>query len=177
MFEQVPPPRNCSPLSYRDEPAIGMARTGHSSHFVVPLRHRFPCFSQFPCPQPFSTGIIRYNSSMPKLEGLGNIVTELRAERAHLVNNLRHVDAALAVLGKLEGGKFATVARRSLSAAARRKMAAAQKARWAKVRGQSGSSNKANGARPKRTRSAAARRKIAAAQRARWAKVRAAQSK
>ena len=74
---------------------------------------------------------------MPRLEGLGNIVTELRAERAHLVNNLRHVDAALAVLGKLEGGKFATVSRRSLSAAARRKMAAAQKARWAKVRGQS----------------------------------------
>jgi len=78
---------------------------------------------------------------MPRLEGLGNIVTELRAERAHLVNNLRHVDAALAVLGKLEGGKFATVSRRSLSAAARRKMAAAQKARWAKVRGQSANKN------------------------------------
>ncbi len=120
---------------------------------------------------------IRYNSSMPKLEGLGNIVTELRAERAHLVNNLRHVDAALAVLGKLEGGKFATVARRSLSAAARRKMAAAQKARWAKVRGESGASNKTNASRPKRTLSAAARKKIAAAQRARWAKVKAAQSK
>jgi hypothetical protein len=114
---------------------------------------------------------------MPKLEGLGNIVTELRAERAHLVNNLRHVDAALAVLGKLEGGKFATVARRSLSAAARRKMAAAQKARWAKVRGESGASNKTNASRPKRTLSAAARKKIAAAQRARWAKVKAAQSK
>jgi len=112
---------------------------------------------------------------MPRLEGLGNIVTELRAERAHLVNNLRHVDAALAVLGKLEGGKFATVSRRSLSAAARRKMAAAQKARWAKVRGQS--ANKTHGSRPKRTLSAAARKKIAAAQRARWAKVRAAQSK
>src|SRR5580692_6958281 len=79
-------------------------------------------------------GVIRYNSSMPRLEGLGNIVTELRAERAHLVNNLRHVDAALAVLGKLEGGKFATVSRRTLSATARRKIAAAQKARWAKVK-------------------------------------------
>jgi hypothetical protein len=40
---------------------------------------------------------------MPRLKGLGNIVAELRAERAHLVNNLRHVDAALAVLGKLGG--------------------------------------------------------------------------
>jgi hypothetical protein len=116
---------------------------------------------------------------MPRLEGLGNIVTELRAERAHLVNNLRHVDAALAVLGKLEGGKFATASRRSLSATARRKMAAAQKARWAKVRGESRAAinGKPGSARPKRTLSAAARRKIAAAQRARWAKVRAAQQK
>ena len=57
---------------------------------------------------------------MPRLKGLGNIVAELRVERAHLVNNLRHVDAALAVLGKLEGGKFATVSRRTLSATARR---------------------------------------------------------
>jgi hypothetical protein len=71
---------------------------------------------------------------MPRLKGLGNIVAELRAERAHLVNNLRHVDAALAVLGKLEGGKFATVSRRTLSATARRKIAAAQRARWAKVK-------------------------------------------
>jgi hypothetical protein len=116
-------------------------------------------------------GVIRYNSSMPRLEGLGNIVTELRAERAHLVNNLRHVDAALAVLGKLEGGKFATISRRSLSMAARRKMAAAQKARWAKVKSQSQTS------RPRRSLSAAARRKIAAAQKARWAKFRSAQEK
>ena len=114
---------------------------------------------------------------MPRLEGLGNIVTELRAERAHLVNNLRHVDAALAVLGKLEGGKFATVSRRTLSAAARRKIAAAQKARWAKVRSQSQAGGKVGAARLRRTLSAAARRKIAAAQRARWAKVRAEKSK
>ncbi len=123
--------------------------------------------------------IIRYNPLMPRLLGLGNIVTELRAERAHLVNNLRHVDAALAVLGKLEGGKFATASRRSLSVAARRRIATAQRARWAKVRSQSqsASGNKSGGTRTKRTLSAAARRKIAAAQRARWAKVRAAQEK
>jgi len=122
--------------------------------------------------------IIRYNPLMPRLLGLGNIVAELRAERAHLVNNLRHVDAALAVLGKLEGGKFATASRRSLSAAARRRIATAQKARWAKVRSQSQSaSGKSGGTRTKRTLSAAARRKIAAAQRARWAKVRATQEK
>jgi hypothetical protein len=105
---------------------------------------------------------------MPKLMGLESIVTELRAERGHLVKNLRHVDAALAVLGKLEEGKFATESRRTVSASARRKMAAAQKARWAKTKNQSGG---VGGSRPKKHLSEATRRKIAAAQRARWAKI------
>ena len=47
----------------------------------------------------------------------------------------------------------------SMSAAARRKISLAQKARWAKQK-----------AKPRRTMSAAGRRRIAAAQRARWAK-------
>jgi hypothetical protein len=97
---------------------------------------------------------------MAKLKGLVSIVAELRAERTNLVNQLRHVDAALSVLGKLNGGSSYTSPRRTLSAAARRKISLAQKARWAKV-----------AAKPKRTMSAAARRKIAAAQRARWARV------
>src|SRR6202140_5004688 len=149
-----------------------MAPTGHSAHCYLPTSasHFYVSFSSA-AQEPLVAGIIRYNPSMPRLEGLGNIVTELRAERAHLVNNLRHVDAALAVLGKLEGGKFATISRRSLSMAARRKMAAAQKARWAKVKSQSQTS------RPRRSLSAAARRKIAAAQKARWAKFRSAQEK
>jgi hypothetical protein len=115
---------------------------------------------------------------MPILKGLENIVTELRAERTHLVNNLRHVDAALAVLGKLEGGKFATESRR-VSASARRKMAAAQKARWAKVKNQPQDAFRAetSTAAQKRTPSEASRRKMAAAQKARWAKVRAEQGK
>jgi hypothetical protein len=116
---------------------------------------------------------------MPKLQGLENIVTELRVERTHLVNNLRHVDAALAVLGKLEGGKFATESRRSVPAAARRKIAAAQKARWTRVRSlsQTATSAKTNVPTLKRTPSAAARRKMALAQRRRWAKFRAEQAK
>jgi hypothetical protein len=116
---------------------------------------------------------------MPILKGLEDIVTELRAERTHLVNNLRHVDAALAVLGKLEGGKFATESRRAVSASARRKMAAAQKARWAKVKNQTQGARggQASTVNLKRTPSAAARRKMAVAQRARWAKVRAEQAK
>ena len=41
---------------------------------------------------------------MANLRGLASIVSELRAERTNLVDRLRHVDAALSVLGKLSGG-------------------------------------------------------------------------
>jgi hypothetical protein len=112
---------------------------------------------------------------MPRLKGLENIVTELRTERAHLVNNLRHVDAALAVLGKLEGGRFATESRRSLSAAARKKISLAQKVRWAKVKTRS-QARGGQASKPKRVLAPATRQKIAAAQRARWARARSKQA-
>jgi hypothetical protein len=101
-----------------------------------------------------------------KLKGMESIVSQLRAQRADFVNQIGHIDAALIVLGKVNG--HAQVALRTISAAGRKRIAAAQRARWAKVRG------KAKVA-PKRTMSASSRRKIAAAQRARWAKVRAKQ--
>jgi hypothetical protein len=107
---------------------------------------------------------------MANLKGLASIVSELRGERTNLVTQLMHVDAALSVLGKLNGGSSYTKPSRRLSAAARRKMSLAQKARWAKR----ATNSQAGASRPKRTMSAAARRRIAAAQRARWAKVRAA---
>jgi len=94
-----------------------------------------------------------------------SIVSELRAQRTDFVNQIRHVDAALAVLGKLNGTHVSQPVR-TISAAGRKRIAAAQRARWAKVRG------KAKVATPKRAMSAASRRKIAAAQRARWAKFR-----
>src|ERR1022692_2080033 len=99
---------------------------------------------------------------MANLTGLASIVAELRGERASLVNQLRHVDAALSVLGKLNGGIAYTEPRHRVSAAARRKMSLAQKARWAK-------NGESSAGKPKRVMSAAARKKIAAAQRARWA--------
>ena len=61
-------------------------------------------------------------------------------------------------------------AKRTLSAAARRKISLAQKARWAKTR-------RAAAPTKVRTMSRAARNKIAAAQRARWAKTRAQQKR
>src|SRR5690242_19841535 len=103
---------------------------------------------------------------MAHLKGLASIVSELRVERTNLINQLRHVDAALAVLGKLNGGSSYTKPRRTLSASARKRISLAQKARWAKT----AASHQAANVKPKRTMSASARRKIAAFQRARWAK-------
>ena len=79
---------------------------------------------------------------MANLKGLASFVAELRAIKANLVNELRHVDAALSVLGKLGGGGANRATnvpvgtarpKRTMSASARRKIAAAQRTRWAKV--------------------------------------------
>ena len=105
---------------------------------------------------------------MANLKGLASIVSELRVERTNLVNQLRHVDAALSVLGKLGGGS-SYKAGHTVSASARKRMSLAQKARWAKTKGQAPT--------PKSTISAAGRKRIAAAARARWAKFRAAKKK
>jgi hypothetical protein len=106
---------------------------------------------------------------MANLMGLASFVSELRAERADLVDRLRHVDAALSVLGKLNRGSSHTKPGRTMSASARKRISLAQKARWAKAKG--------HAAKPKRTISAAGKKRIAAAQRARWAKFRAAKKK
>jgi len=42
---------------------------------------------------------------MAHLEGLESIVGQLRVERTNLVTQIRHVEAALSVLGKLNGGR------------------------------------------------------------------------
>ena len=106
---------------------------------------------------------------MANLKVLAGFVSELRSERTNLIGRLRHVDAALSVLGKLGGGRNSTRPKSGVSALARRRMSLAQKARWAKAKGRA--------PKPKRTISAAGRKRIAVAQRARWAKFRAAKKK
>jgi hypothetical protein len=69
---------------------------------------------------------------MANLKGLASIVSELRIERTNLVNQLKHFDAALSVLGKLNGGSSYTKPRRTLSASGRKRISLAQKAQWAK---------------------------------------------
>jgi len=96
---------------------------------------------------------------------LSGVVQQLSKERKRLADELHRVTAALTAFGKVY---FSGVkSKRTMSVAGRKRIAAAQRARWAKQKGRS------QPAKPKRTMSAFARRKIAAAQRARWAKIRA----
>lgn len=105
------------------------------------------------------------------MANLEMVVRQLKAERDRAAREVQQLDAALAALNGAAGAK--QTGRGTLSAAARARIAAAQRERWRKVK--AGKSQAQNGAkRPKRIVSAATRRKLAAVQRARWAKVRAA---
>ena len=97
----------------------------------------------------------RGNTEMGNLSG---VVQQLKRERERAQQEVQRIDGALAALGNLSS--YGSSRQRTMSAAARRRISLAQKARWAKQK-----------ARPKRTISAAGRRRIAAAQRARWARV------
>jgi hypothetical protein len=89
------------------------------------------------------------------------------------------IDAQIAEIRAIMGGRSTGTAgstetgepRRKVSASARRRMARAQKLRWKKIK-QGSDSAPAETAKPKRKLSAAARKSIAAAQKKRWAAVR-----
>jgi hypothetical protein len=114
---------------------------------------------------------------------LSNALHQLREERKQAQLQVQKLDQAISVIESLNGSGTVQQANqpvRIISQASRRKMAQAQRARWAKAR---------NGSQPiavaktpdpafmKRSMSAAARRKIAAFQRARWAKIKSQQKK
>jgi phage major head subunit gpT-like protein len=111
---------------------------------------------------------------------LSSALQQLRAERKQVQLQVEKLDQAISVIESLNGlgtVRQANQPTRIISAASRRKMAQAQRARWA--RGKKASQPvvaiaKTIGSAPvKRTMSAAARRKIAAFQRGRWAKLKA----
>jgi hypothetical protein len=114
---------------------------------------------------------------------LNNALQELRAERKQAQLHVEKLDQTISVIESLNGsGTFgkSNQPTRVISAASRRKMARAQRARWAKARKESQTIvlGKTTASAPaKRTMSAAARRKIAAFQKARWAKIKAQQKK
>jgi hypothetical protein len=115
---------------------------------------------------------------------LNGALQQLHAERKQAQARVESIDQAISVIESLNGSgrvRQANQPARIISQASRRKMAQAQKARWAKARKESQpvvAIAKNEGAVPaKRTMSAAARRKIAAFQRTRWAKIRQQQKK
>ena len=114
------------------------------------------------------------------MPNLTDALQQLRQERGRAQAEVEKLDEAISVIESLNGSgvsRKGTRGTRIVSAASRRKMAQAQKARWARHRRESTPATKTNLAPVKRTMSASGRRKIAAAQRARWAKVKAQQKK
>jgi hypothetical protein len=104
------------------------------------------------------------------MANLAGVIRVLQQEQNRLTREIKAISAALTAFGAAYGKGKQSSGR--VSAAGRARIAAAQRARWAKLKGKSARSNVTTMPR-KRTLSAAARRKIAAAQRARWAKLRA----
>jgi hypothetical protein len=105
-----------------------------------------------------------------------NSINSLSAQQLRRAAAIKEqIDALENELGKILGGGGATQAtngKRTMSASARARIAAAQKARWAKVKSKSGAKPARSSKR--RRMSPAARAKIAAAAKARWAKAKAA---
>ena len=101
------------------------------------------------------------------MTNLSGLIRHLKKERDLVQRQLSGLNAALAAFSGVCRSN-GTRPRRKMSAKGRARIAAAQRARWAKINGQKVVPIAKPG---KRTMSASARRKIAAAQRARWAKV------
>ena len=110
------------------------------------------------------------------MANLNRALNELRQERNRAEREVERLDEAISVVQGLVGrnhlggnarpGRTARMGRphRKMSAAGRRKLAAAQRARWAKLKSK-------RLQRGKRHMSAAARNRIARAQRIRWSQL------
>src|SRR5207249_2341207 len=93
-----------------------------------------------------------------------DIIAELKAERDKAAQQVNALDTAIRAMSGLNSTRVSHGPRK-MSAAARARISASQKARWARVRGQ-----KVVSIAPKRHISAAGLARIRAANRARWAK-------
>ena len=112
------------------------------------------------------------------MANLQSALHQLKEERKQAEQQIETLDRAILAIEGIVGRSVGTSRNggrpgRVVSAAARRRMAQAQRARWARVRQRAGTGKATKVAGKKRILSAAARRKIAEAQRARWARFRA----
>ena len=104
------------------------------------------------------------------MESMAGVVQMLRNEHDRLARQMNAIRQALSAFGAAYGKQAGN--RGKMSAAGRARVAAAQRARWAKIKTNT-TESKVVTMPKKRTMSAAGRKRIAAAQRARWAKVKA----
>jgi hypothetical protein len=95
-----------------------------------------------------------------------DLLAQLKAEREKAAQHMNAFDTAIRALSGMNS-THVLHGPRKMSAAARARISASQKARWARTRGQ-----KVVSIAPKRHVSAAGLARIRAAQRARWAKLR-----
>ena len=103
-----------------------------------------------------------------------NLSTEQLRRLADVKERIESLQDELSrVLGGSAPGRVSGKRVINMSAAGRARIAAAQRARWAKYNAAKGSPARANNSKPRRKLSAAAKAKIAAAARARWAKAKA----
>jgi hypothetical protein len=100
-----------------------------------------------------------------------SIIQQLQQQRSR-------IDLAINALTSLNGASSngtssTTRTGRTMSAAARARIAAAQRQRWARLKGKQGTSVRSSGSTPKRRISAAGIARIRTAAKARWAKIKA----
>jgi|SRR5581483_5870443 len=109
---------------------------------------------------------------------LTNLSSQQLRKIADLKEQIENLEAELSEITgaetEVESGQETRGGRRTMSASAKARIAAAQRARWAKFHAAKGEGKSDVAPKKKRKMSAAGRAKIAAAARARWAKAKAA---
>jgi hypothetical protein len=102
-------------------------------------------------------------------------MTDLKAVLSELKQQRKNLSEAIDALDGVvnDGASSQPGHRGTISLAGRKRIAAAMKARWARIKGQSSGASASKPKAPaKRTISAAGRKRISAAAKARWARVR-----
>jgi hypothetical protein len=72
------------------------------------------------------------------MESMSGIVKKLKKERDRVEKQLSGLNAALSAFAGVYAGTKPTRKKRTISAAGRKKIAAAQRARWAKIKAKKG---------------------------------------
>src|SRR6266699_5182018 len=126
--------------------------------------------------------ILRHGANTREGDLMANIaemVKELQQQRDRLHQAIGALTPLAGIIKTSSAQGGAGGPHRTLSAAARRKVSLAQKARWAKLRAENSAKSKTSSTMNtgKRTMSAAGLARIRAANKARWAKWRAAQKR